>query len=154
MKRSDWLLTYIAVPISKSEPVDRMQIMKGLFLMRMETKKAGQLKELDEFYTFKPYLYGPYSFDVYDDLDALVEAGHIKTSRQPGNPWIMYSLTESGKKKVKQLCNVIPDHLLNRLHGIKKLITGQSIWDTLRKVYEEYPEYTGNSVIKRNITGG
>ena len=149
MKRQDWLLTFIGFPPGSPQPVDRMQIMKGLFLMRMAMEEARQLKKLGQFYRFQPYMYGPCCFKIYDDLDLLSSEGLLQTDRQAGNPWIMYYLTEAGKEKVLQLVEKIPEHLIKKLEAVKKQITNQSIWDTLRVIYKKYPQYATNSVLTR-----
>jgi len=46
----------------KSEPLDRIRIMKSLFLLSQEVPKVAGLLH------FEPYLYGAISFDVYTEL--------------------------------------------------------------------------------------
>ena len=51
----------------------KTKFVKLMFLLRMETK----LKQYSSFYDFVPYMYGPFSFALYRDLDRLESYGYV-----------------------------------------------------------------------------
>lgn len=143
MQKQDWLLVYLFLPSkSKTSLIDPIRIMKGLFLFRMEFKD-----ELKDFYDFTPYLYGPCSFEIYNDLIRLQLEGLVDDYSQPLSRWNYYRLTEKGQEQARILIKDIPSKLLTRLKAIKIKITSLSFLELLREIYKEHPEYAQNSVI-------
>jgi hypothetical protein len=61
---SDWVLLVL-----RKAPLDRIRIMKALFLIWYRSGKS-----IPDFFSFEPYLYGPYSLEVYAALKNLVDA--------------------------------------------------------------------------------
>lgn len=143
MQKQDWLLVYLSLP-SKSETnlIDPIRIMKGLFLFRMEFKD-----KLKDFYDYKPYLYGPCSFEIYNDLLGLQLKGLVDDYSQPLSRWSYYRLTEKGQEQASILIKNVSSELLARLKAIKIKVTSLSFLELLREIYKEYPEYAQNSVI-------
>lgn len=56
------------------KPVEKLALVKLLFLVRQETSVGDWIP----FYDFVPYLYGPFSFVLYDDLRRLGKAGLVR----------------------------------------------------------------------------
>lgn len=142
MKRRDWLLLYIYLPIKKKDLLDPIRIMKGLFLMNME---FGD--KLEDVYQFEPYLYGPCSLDLYEDLLNLKTKGLVDEYKPAYSRWSYYRVTDVGVDKAKELIKKAPKELFERLKGIKNEIIDLSFSDLLKKVYKQYPEYAKKSVI-------
>ena len=71
----DWLLLLFD---GAGEPLDRVRIQKSMFLFAERSKAPGGEK-----YRFTPYHYGPFSFDIYPDLDwvAVVLSNYDTTVR-------------------------------------------------------------------------
>jgi len=116
--------------------------MKGLFLFKMKLKDR-----LHDFYDYKPYLYGPCSFEIYSDLLDLRLAGWVDEYSRPFSRWSYYRLLEKGQERAKILMDFVPSDLLKELQTIKSKVTGLSFLDLLREVYKQYPEYAKESVI-------
>jgi uncharacterized protein YwgA len=139
LRKRDILLYFIYVPVEKLELMSPIQIMKGIFLIKQEL-------EPPDFYEFVPYLYGPCSFEVYRDLDTLVEEGLI--ARIPsGRGWFYYKITSLGREEAEHISKLIDENLARGILEIKKLIAGKSLLELLQYVYKKYPEYAGLSIV-------
>ena len=142
MEKKDWLLVYIYLPLPPKNLIDPIRIMKGLFLI--SKKLEGKL---EKFYEFKPYLYGPCSFEVYRDLLSLNMSGLIDEYTPLNSSWSYYRITKEGEKQAKKLVNEIPKDILKVMKKIKQEVVNLSFLDLLRKVYKEYPDYAKNSIV-------
>lgn len=120
-----------------SKKMSPIQIMKALFLF-------AQTKKPDDFYKFKPYLYGPCSFEVYSDLKDLTSKGYITTYPSYHN-WSFYRITLFGKKKIKKEGKLKKD-----LESIKKLVVSKSFLELLQYIYSKYPKFAKDSIINKD----
>ena len=141
MRRQDWLVIYLSLP-SKSPLIDPIRIMKGLFLFKKEFKER-----VKDFYTFKPYLYGPCSFGIYDDLIGLHTKGLLDEISSPFSRWSYYRLSRKGQEKALGLKEDAPPDLVAKLQEVKTKVMNLSFSDLLKEVYKMFPEYAKNSVI-------
>jgi uncharacterized protein len=71
--RKDWLL--VALSESADGYLSPVQIQKALFLFR---KGAEGRFDSSQFYDFAPYHYGPFSPDIYYDLEELEKRGLVQ----------------------------------------------------------------------------
>ncbi len=102
----------------------RIQLAKILFLLEKETK----IPVLCPFYSFIPYKYGPYSFELFHDIDAFEKENFISKTETT------ISYTNKQITIPPSLKHAINDTLSTyRDMDEKKLIT---------YVYQQYPEYT------------
>jgi len=149
MNRQDFLLAFLYLPAKRgdkpaAEPIDPIRIMKGLFLFGMEKRT-----ELRDFYVFEPYLYGPCSFQVYNDLRELIATGDVdELTLFPFRRWSYYRLTEQGKRRAQQIIAILPKALVAELGNVKKTVMSKSFLDLLRYVYKKYPAYATESIIE------
>lgn len=145
MRRRDWLLILLLLPGSserENEPMDRVRIVKTLFLLGRD-KSQG----LREFYEFRPYLYGPFSPDIYADLENLIGEGYVAQELSVPRNWGRYRLTSSGVTEARRASEQVSGQVRETLEALKKLVTGLSFLDLLRHVYKKYPEFAQASVI-------
>src|SRR5262245_12129268 len=79
-----------------AEPLDRIRLMKTLFLAwyRNGCPETGP-------FTFEPYLYGPCAFDLYTVLEDLERRGLIAQAPHTSSRWARYHLTEAGRRAVE-----------------------------------------------------
>ena len=128
-QRLNFLLAFVEI---FKEPLGSIDLMKLLFLYCKKQKLS--------YYSFFPYLYGCFSYEVYKDKRALVERGfllddenHFAASASFG---AFYSLNQTEKVSLylfhKQMAHLRGDQLI-------------------RKTYLEYPEYMKLSTIKERI---
>lgn len=144
MKREDILISFIHMPTDSkpNQPIDPIRIMKGLFLMKMEMSD-----KLSEFYNFEPYLYGPCSFEVYEDIEKLISERTLdKVKLDSFHRWDYYRLTQMGEKRANEISKKLMD-LQTKIKEIKKLVVNMEFMDLLRYIYTKYPDYAKLSVI-------
>jgi uncharacterized protein YwgA len=143
MKKKDVLLYFIYVPVEDLELISPIQIMKGLFLIKQQLRP-------ENFYEFEPYLYGPCSFEVYQDLEFLVRENLITQIPSTGR-WFYYKITPLGKNKIVEISKTIDEKLAKAILEIKKSIARKTVFELLQYVYNKYPEYAKNSIINLEV---
>jgi len=137
--RKEWILLLLS-----EEPLDRIHIMKALFLIWL---RSG--KHIKGFFKFEPYLYGPYSLDVYSELDSLLSDGSISQPPYSAKSWVSYFITDEGMKNVNDIKNEIKPEIRKLISSVVKEISSLDFFSLLRKVYREAPDFA-----KKSIFGG
>ena len=142
LRPRDWLLLLFD---GAQRPLDRVRIQKSLFLFAERSKALGSEK-----YDFVPYHYGPFSFDIYPDLDRLVEQGHLRLELEAASTSPRYALTGAGARAVEDLRRSAPPGRLVLLRSLREWVTERSFRTLLNDVYRLYPQYAVNSVFQRH----
>jgi len=145
MKPKEWLLAYLALPFDSSDAtksIDPIRIMKGMFLFAMESTLSDESK-----YHFEAYSYGPCSFEIYSDLDNLVELGMINRESRAGETWPRYSVTSKGISVFQEIKKVADTAGMRQLSQIKNLVLSMSFLALLKYVYKKYPGFATRSLI-------
>ncbi len=109
-----------------------LQIMKWAFLLGKETPSHGG----KTFYQFIPYRYGPYSFTLNRETDALVRNGLVKKTGQSSWQLISYGYGQQ---------NNLPKSVAQDITSIAQQygqLSGAALIDS---VYAKYPWFTVNS---------
>lgn len=124
----------------------RTRLLKLIFLLNEES----DLDEEDK-YDFRKYDYGPFSKEILDDLEWLEESGAVDIDRKPtfgGSTRYDHELTETGEELVEIITEIDQNTevILEEAQAIVEEHNSKSIRSLLEYVYEEYPEYTENSV--------
>jgi len=109
-----------------------LQIMKWAFLLSQETPSHGG----KTFYQFIPYRYGPYSFTLNRETDALVRNGFIEKTGQSS-----WQLTSYGHGQQ----NNLPKSIVQDVASIAQQYGQLSGAALIDKVYAKYPWFTVNS---------
>lgn len=135
--RAEWILALLHAVGGKIE--GRLRLQKLMFLLKHEQK-------IDLPYKFVPYMYGPYSADVFEDLPLLKDEGLIEVREKGvasqeivGTPTMGFSLTAKGEEKageifLKKLSPKIRQALLE-LNRFNKL----DLRELIKYVYDNYP---------------
>lgn len=145
LRPSDWLLLLLALR-DASTPLDPVRLQKGLFLLGEE----GGLRK-SEAYRFEPYDYGPFSAEIYRDLEDLIDVGQVKDLPVPGYGWKRYAVTLVGIERAEGLlARLDPQQrgVLRRLAAIKAELLALKFNGLLRRVYSSHPNYAVNSVFR------
>lgn len=125
------------------EPLDRIRVMKGLFLLSQEAPKLAKL------FNFEPYLYGAIDFDVYNELDALQRDGLARTTEEFSNEhWNRYLLTSKGMTETRRISKSLPTDIRAKIESIKKYVTSKQTYELLKEIYTKYPAFAKKSVIR------
>jgi|SRR6267143_2990692 len=143
---------------------------KLLFLLEQETTLKKYLTE----FNYEAYNYGPYSSEVFDAIQALINAGLVKADSSPSEGFldeadryqietdvldnisspketIVYSLTPEGEKVGSALFQTLSKEEQEQLISIKTKFNSISLRKLLQYVYRKYPSFTTESVIREYV---
>ena len=120
----------------------RTFIQKLFFLIENEL-----LTDLDLNYI--KYHYGPFSRDLRDSLNILVEQNLVSVSinMSNGNIGYCYQLTPKGEEALKNIKTSMDEKTFKKLQDFCSEYKRYSPSELLRLVYSKYPEWTVNSVM-------
>ena len=180
------LLLYTEGPSGESEePIQgQTRLMKMVFLFKKELSRRFELDQVIEdsaFPEFEAYDYGPFSAQVYADLEFLVNLGFVDVDLE-GEPEILeeeqrefeywtasvnsdedldsgylgrrFRLTDRGKRFVQRI--LIAEHGITKDHlkvvsDFKRRCVEASLRSLLRYVYMRYSDMTKKSRIQEEI---
>lgn len=129
---------------SAVEGITRMQKLVFLVQRSEEDKNVGE-------YEFIPDDYGPFSKQLYDDLDQLVRNGYVKRRGEKtpaGNEKQVYEITDKGETYLEVLdtSGEFEDEApLDTIEKVKEEYNYLPLLKLLKSVYNEYPEMAVNS---------
>lgn len=127
--------------MKKTQKSSKLKLAKIFFLMRQEGRLGNEFK----FYGFIPYKFGPYSFELFHDIEELEQKKMLTTddntvSYMSGEVILAFGITHALNYYLKDFFKLSDSELMDR-------------------VYSKYPEYTIFSEIskkrgyKRDRTG-
>jgi len=184
--RRDILLLLLYSPgvgRTPNEPIiGRTRLVKALFLFKEEALqhfRKGTTITAENFYEFFPWDFGPFSTQVYDDLNFFRLHGFIEeeTSDEEALPesaaeweeWLrssqpdssepafseyeeqLFKLTERGVNFTKSLFEALSPDQQRLLREFKVRIVKAPLRALLRYVYERYPSLIINSTIRDQV---
>lgn len=117
----------------------KLQVTKWAFLLANESKAKGG----DSFYQFLPYKYGPYSFCLYQEANAMLSQG-LLTARDDKT----WALTDAGRG----IASSTPDEFKADAAEIYQRYGQIDNRRLLDDVYTRYPWFSVNSEVKRLAT--
>lgn len=147
------------------------RFVKLLFLLI----KEGGFIDVARDFAFEAHLYGPWSGEIFDNIEALKEmeivsieetapespeeiADEMEWIRQTAETYVptqrkltIYSLTSKGEKVGKKLYEKLTSDERARVETIKKKYNLMSLDELLKHVYLKYPEVTIRSKIKQQV---
>ena len=151
--------------VGKLKGVTRLE--KLMFLIERETNISGVIKEEMD---FTAHNFGPFSAKIYQMLDVLAAAQLIYDSSKPSDtredsweaseviggtidPFATrdFELTERGRRYYQALIAELPNRVESDLSKFKDRFGKLPLRQLVRYVYQNYPDYTENSVIKDEI---
>jgi uncharacterized protein len=140
LTKKDW--TLLVIDAAKPKTLTPIQLQKALFLIGQKMPDAVK----PDFYEFVPHNFGPFSKDIYGDVEALNDEGLIDEITKTGQNWPEYRISQTGTQRAEELRkNVSPD-TYNYLDKLVKWVEEQSFQDLLHAVYSAYPDFAKNSV--------
>jgi uncharacterized protein YwgA len=141
MQRQDWLL--LVLSHAGSAGLTPVQLQKSLFLLgRNKEQQVGA-----NFYSFVPYNYGPFSFDIYADAETLRDRGLIEIQYY-GNRFPDYKISDAGNQSAEVLKSRVEPNLNDYANRVTKWTQQLSFPQLVRAIYEKYPEFRKNSVFR------
>ena len=146
------LLPLALMHAKDGEPIEgRTRLQKMVFLLQKELEHREQFVGIVPTYEFIPYDYGPFSRDLYDDLDAMIDQQFVddaEESLQSGKVKYIYEIEDNGQELVESEAKSLEDvhEVLNVAHEIKREYNDMLLSDLIEFVYSEYPDYAERSV--------
>jgi len=114
---------------------------------------ANDLQGLNFYSDWKPYLYGPYSEELKQDLQECIKQKLVVQFNSPtesGRQFSNYNLSMKGRVKLR---NVIANYekTVKELYEKFTKLNRTPIISILKDIYLAYPEYTVKSEIKESV---
>jgi uncharacterized protein len=139
-ERRDWLL--VALSEAVNGQLSPVQVQKVMFLFKNGAQ--GHFPR-DQFYEFVPYHFGPFSPDIYYDLEALEQHGLVQIVRSETGKRRAYLITPEGRSVTEEIKNQ-ERRGYGYMGNITRWVLRKSFPELLRYIYRRWPEYRRNSV--------
>lgn len=124
-------------------PLTPVQVQKILFVVGRELPNAVG----SSYYRFRPYNYGPFSSEVYEDADALADAGLVVVDRpSKERPWATYAATPAGIAAARKLSEEVPEESTWYVESVVKWATRLTFQQLVSAIYRKYPDQRVNSI--------
>lgn len=170
--RQDLLLLALYAPGREGWPGEGVQgmtrLQKLLFLMQKEAGLENLPPTGTEGYRFRPFDYGPFTPEIYEDIDVFEQLGIVKVEPAPhmedpdarvrarealeGKPIpAAYHLTDPGRQLAERLRRDVPHDVWIKVVALKREATGTPLKAFLRRVYQDHPQYAVRSKILRYL---
>lgn len=138
--------------VRDEEPIEgRTRLQKMVFVIQQNLIESGEFHE-DQLYEFFPYDYGPFSKELAEDIDSMIEEGLLEENSiefdEEGNIKYLYSVKEDGERAVERERKEHEyENIFNLAKEVKRRFNENlSLPEVIDEVYEEYPRYAENSV--------
>ena len=140
MERQDWLLLVLAAAGGK--PLSPLQLQKSLFLVGHDLAKLVR----SDFYTFRPFDYGPFDATVYRDAEDQAAQGLVTVRSHPVTKRV-FSLTTTGVTRARVLETELPVEAVRHCRYIVQWAQSQTFQELTQAIYERFPAYAERSVL-------
>jgi uncharacterized protein YwgA len=126
----------------ENEPIrGRTRLQKELFLIQKRLMKGS----LSVSFPFRPFKYGPFCKEVYDDVQYLKREGLLAEEKcyVPGKGvYVDFKLTEKGQSEATRLASTEEgEKLLKVAATVKKEFNQMGVADLVVFTHKEYPGY-------------
>lgn len=137
------------------------KLQKLLFLVEQETEFFNEYEDVVSF-NFAPYKMGPFSENVYTEIQFLREMGAIETEPMESKFGAEYdaslsnkrfSITPKGMKIATELEVILEPKYRYELSELIAEYNSMDLGKLLEYVYKEYPEFADKSEIKDEVIG-
>lgn len=146
------LLPLALIYANDGEPIEgRTRLQKMVFLMQKELEQRDKSGAVGLEYEFIPYDYGPFSKELYDDLDAMIDQEFVDDTEKPlrsGKVKYIYEIEDDGEYLVDSETETWEDvdAIMQLAQEIKEEYNNMLLSELIEYVYSEYPEYAEKSV--------
>ena len=142
MERKHW--TLLTLGAANGQALTPVKMQKTLFILQ----RAFPDEDLENFYDFKPYNYGPFDARIYQDAEDLAEEGLVNIITPRDRNWDTYSCTNDGVIFATRLSNNIPEKVWEYLKEVVEWILPLSFSEVVSAVYATYPDMKVNSIFQ------
>jgi uncharacterized protein YwgA len=124
----------------ETEPLDRLRMQKGVFLLAMRGPEGW-----NGLFKFTPYDWGPYSFDLASTVEGLLADGRLVKEAFPGRRYMRYRTTQAGERLIGELAAQVSPAGQTFVQATRRYVSSRSFARLLREVYKAYPAFAVNS---------
>jgi len=120
----------------------RTRLQKEVFL----AQKALKDKKIPRKYGFMPYHYGPFSRQLYFDINLLRAQGLVeeKTHSHPSGVFREFKLTSQGARDVESMIHGAQfKKIYETVRAVKRKYDDMPLVDLVELTHREFPEYVG-----------
>jgi len=162
------LLSALSGPSAKKPVAGVTRLEKMMFILQNETGFSGKLRNK---FRFENWKFGPFSKEIYEDLDLLASLGLVDaeerelrsyaehTEQEEYNRLIeseedepiiekTFLLTDRGRSVAQKLRTWISDNDWHEIEQLKKRFESVPLTRLIQYVYHKYPETTSKSVLE------
>jgi uncharacterized protein (DUF488 family) len=125
----------LAILHTSNRPLSTIELVKLAFLLRHESEVGSN----HTFYDFVPYKFGPFSFALYRELEALQGNGYLEVSESS------IRLSDSTRKEALQKIGELTTREHSAVAGIFSRFGKMKTQALIHAVYSRYPWFTINS---------
>ena len=126
-----------------NRPLTRLSFVKLVFLLRNEYCAVSG----SAFYDFVPYKYGPFSFALYREMDALVQQGYIVSTDEG------VALAPDFERVARPLVKDLPKAVLVAVDSVCQRFAHWDYRSLVADVYRRYPWYASKSELQEFCQG-
>lgn len=144
MRPKDWTLLVLAA--ANGQPVQPVHLQKALFVLGRQFS-LEQL-QVEQFYEFEAYDYGPFCSAVYTDAEELAEEGLVEIDQPQSRSYRRYSATTAGMTAAARLRRNISDEVLEYLDRLVQWMLQRSFRQVVSAIYKAFPEMKANSIFQ------
>lgn len=144
------LIPLALAEVGNENPIEgRTRLQKMVFVIQQELD--DRLRE-DQKYEFFPFDYGPFSKELAEDINEMIEAGLIDEDEEvyndEGDLKYEYTIESQGKSALAQeRDSEIAQQVLETARRIKQRFNEDlSLPEVIDEVYSEYPDYAEHSI--------
>jgi uncharacterized phage-associated protein len=168
LDREDILLLLLSVLSSgraKQKVAGITRLEKMMFLLQKETKFSGKLQNK---FRFEPWKFGPFSKEVYEDLDLLASLDLVDMEEQELPSYAefteedtlveadayepvvqkIFSLTDRGSRVAEKLKESISKNDWDEVELLRNRFENVPLTRLIQYVYQKYPETTSKSILE------
>jgi uncharacterized protein len=142
MERKDWLL--LTLNAAGAPGLTPAQLQKSIFLLDKEMPGTFDADR----YSFSAYNYGPFSKQIYEDVEFLASRGLARITRSPGQNYFEYGVTAEGAALAARLRERANPASLAYVESVVNWAKKMTFSGLVRAIYSKYPEYRANSVFQ------
>lgn len=140
--RRIWILAALFRATGRS--LTPVQLQKVLFLLGMKRKKGVG----PGYYRFKAYDYGPFTPEIYSDIELLISEQLVRVESFGGRSTRTFALTDEGVVAASATADGLSAIGLAYLDEVVPWAQKLSFADLVSAVYEEFPDMRANSVFR------
>lgn len=118
--------------------LSRTKLIKLAFLLQRETLNGKS----DSFYDFVPYKFGPFSFTLYHEMNALEKNGYIEVFDES------LQINPNLSQSVRALVAGLPERIRVAVAGIIARYGKRKQRDLIKEVYKKYPWFATRSELE------